>query len=77
MLPEEAFKEEEKNEDWFYIDWMDTKESQEILQFQTETLQQYVNRMKHDFRFRRLAIKIISPLAILILLNMSPYFNPK
>ena len=75
MLPEEAFKEDEKKEDWFYIDWMDTKESQEVLQFQTETLQQYVNRMKRDHRFRRLAIKIISPLAKLFLLRMSPYFK--
>ncbi|MFX1457052.1 MAG: NAD-dependent epimerase/dehydratase family protein [Promethearchaeota archaeon] len=73
MLPEKAFKVAKQKEDWFYIDWMDTKESQKVLQFQTETFQQYVNRMKNDFRMRRLGMKIISPLAKLALLRMSPY----
>lgn len=73
MLPEKAFKVAEKKEDWFYIDWMDTKESQETLQFQTMTFQQYINNMKNNFRMRRLGIKIISPLAKLALLRMSPY----
>ncbi|MFX0074707.1 MAG: NAD-dependent epimerase/dehydratase family protein [Candidatus Hermodarchaeota archaeon] len=73
MLPDKAFKVAKRKEDWLYIDWMDTKESQEVLQFQTTTFQQYVDRMKHDFRMRRLGIKIISPLAKLALLKMSPY----
>jgi hypothetical protein len=73
MLPEKAFKVATKKEDWFYIDWMDTKESQEVLQFQTMTFQQYINKMKNDFRMRRLGIKIISPIAKLALLRMSPY----
>ncbi|MFX1418741.1 MAG: NAD-dependent epimerase/dehydratase family protein [Promethearchaeota archaeon] len=77
MLPERAFKVAKKKEDWFYIDWMDTKKSQEVLQFQTITFQQYVDRMKHDFRMRRLGIKIISPLAKLALLRMSPYSKSK
>ncbi|MFX0145411.1 MAG: NAD-dependent epimerase/dehydratase family protein, partial [Candidatus Hodarchaeota archaeon] len=75
MLPERAFKVAKKKEDWFYIDWMDTKESQEVLQFQTMTFQQYVNKMKRDFRMRRLGMKIIAPLAKLIMLRMSPYFK--
>jgi UDP-glucose 4-epimerase len=75
MLPEKAFKVAKKKEDWLYIDWMDTKESQEVLQFQSETFQQYVNRMKHDYRMRRLGIKIIAPLAKLALLRMSPYYK--
>ena len=75
MLPDEAFKVAKKKEDWLYIDWMDTKESQEVLQFQTETFQQFENRVKHKFRMRRLGIKIISPLAKLFLLRMSPYYK--
>jgi UDP-glucose 4-epimerase len=77
MLPDKAFKVAKKKEDWFYIDWMDTKESQEVLQFQTITFQQHVNRMKHNFRMRRLGIKIIAPIAKLALLRMSPYFKSK
>ena len=75
MLPEKAFKVAKKKEDWFYIDWMDTKESQEVLQFQTVTFQQYVNRMKHDYRMKRLGMKIIAPLAKLALIRMSPYIK--
>jgi nucleoside-diphosphate-sugar epimerase len=75
MLPEKVFKVAKKKEDWFYIDWMDTKESQEVLQFQTVTFQQYVNRMKHDYRMRRLGMKIIAPLAKLALIRMSPYIK--
>jgi len=75
MLPAKAFKVAKNKNDWLYIDWMDTKESQEILKFQTETFQEYVNRIKHDYRMRRLGIKIISPLAKFLLLRMSPYFK--
>jgi UDP-glucose 4-epimerase len=74
ILPEKAFKVAKKKDDWFYIDWMDTMESQEVLQFQTMTFQQYINNMKHDFRMRRFGIKMIAPLARLALLRMSPYY---
>lgn len=74
MLPEKAFKVAKEKEDWFYIDWMDTKDSQEVLRFQTETFQQFVNRVKHDYRLRRFGMKVITPLVKLILLRMSPYY---
>ncbi|MBN1214294.1 MAG: NAD(P)-dependent oxidoreductase [Candidatus Lokiarchaeota archaeon] len=73
MLPDKAFKIPKKKEDWFYTDWMDTKESQEILNFQTENFQQYVEKLKRKFRLRRLGLKIISPIVKLILLRKSPY----
>ncbi len=75
MLPDKAFKNPRKKEDWFYIDWMNTIESQEALKFQTETFQQYVERLKRNFRLRRLGMKIIAPLAKLALLRMSPYYK--
>jgi len=75
MLPDKAFKLAKNNEDYLYIDWMDTKESQDVLQFQTEKFQHYVSRMKHDYRLRRLGIKIISPIAKIALIRMSPYYK--
>ena len=75
MLPDEAFKKPEKKEDWFYIDWLDTTESQKALKFQNETFQEYVERMKEKFRWRRIGIKIISPLVKLYLLRKSPYYK--
>lgn len=73
MLPDKAFKTPQKKEDWFYIDWLNTTESQEALQFQTTTFQQYVESMKKKYRLARLGIKIISPFIKLALIRMSPY----
>ncbi|TFF97734.1 MAG: NAD(P)-dependent oxidoreductase [Promethearchaeota archaeon] len=75
MLPEEAFKKPQKREDWFYIDWMDTEESQRALQYQTETFDQYVERIKETFRWKRLGMKLIAPLAKWFLLKKSPYYE--
>jgi nucleoside-diphosphate-sugar epimerase len=73
MLPDKAFKKAETKEDWLYIDWMDTQESQKVLKYQTEPFQQWVKRLKQEYRFRRLGMKILSPLVNLYLLNKSPY----
>jgi len=75
LPPERAFKKPIKKEDWFYIDWMDTNESQEALKFQTVTFQQFVDGIKRNHRLRRLGIKIISPIAKLALLRKSPYYK--
>ncbi|MFX1398177.1 MAG: NAD-dependent epimerase/dehydratase family protein [Promethearchaeota archaeon] len=75
MLPDSAFKKPTKNEDWFYIDWMDTKESQKALKYQTESFKKYVERLKQSFRLRRFAMKIIAPLAKSFLLKKSPYYK--
>ncbi len=75
LPPDEAFRHPTKKEDWFYIDWMDTKESQEALKFQTVTFQQFVDKLKRDHRMRRLGIKLFSPIAKVVLLRMSPYYK--
>jgi len=73
MLPDKAFKKPIEKDDWYNIDWIDTTESQKALSYQNETFKEYVERMKKKFRWRRLAIKIISPLAKYTLLRKSPY----
>ncbi|HDZ17674.1 MAG TPA: hypothetical protein ENH75_05255 [archaeon] len=45
------------------------------LNFQTETFQQYIERLKREYRLRRFGMKIISPIAKLALLRMSPYYK--
>ncbi|MBN1800627.1 MAG: NAD(P)-dependent oxidoreductase [Candidatus Lokiarchaeota archaeon] len=77
MLPEKAFKPVKTKDDWLYVDWMDTKESQENLKYLTEPFPLYVDRMKKNHKLRRIGIKIISPLAKRFLLRMSPYLHPK
>ncbi len=73
MLPDKAFRKPAKTEEWFYIDWMDTKESQEVLNFQTEPFQKYIEKMKRKFRLTRFALKIIGPLVKFMLVKLSPY----
>ncbi|MBN1801827.1 MAG: NAD(P)-dependent oxidoreductase [Candidatus Lokiarchaeota archaeon] len=73
MLPDDCFKVPTKKEDWFYIDWMDTKNSQDALKFQTVTFEQYVEGMKRNSKMKRLGMKILGPLAKRTLIKMSPY----
>jgi nucleoside-diphosphate-sugar epimerase len=77
MLPEGAFKKPTKREDWFYIDWMDTDESQRALSYQTETFLEYIERIKREFRWKRFGVKLVAPIAKWYLLRQSPYYNNK
>ncbi len=73
MLPDDCFKIPTKKEDWFYIDWMDTENSQDALHFQTEPFQEYLERIKQTYRLKRMGMKILAPLAKKTLIKMSPY----
>ncbi|MHA2427058.1 MAG: NAD-dependent epimerase/dehydratase family protein, partial [Candidatus Hermodarchaeia archaeon] len=41
MLPETAFRVATKPEEWYYTDWLDTTESQQLLQYQHHNYDQY------------------------------------
>ncbi|TXT64509.1 MAG: CDP-paratose 2-epimerase [Promethearchaeota archaeon] len=73
MLPDKAFKQPKDKDDWYNIDWIDTTESQNMLNYQNETFDEYIARMKKKFRWQRLGIKIISPLVKRTLVKKSPY----
>jgi hypothetical protein len=66
MLPEEAFTEEP-----YPTDWLDTTASQEVLQFQQHTLQDYIRELKSKLGFRRHFIKFFRPFIRLWLLSKS------
>ncbi|TFF93282.1 MAG: NAD(P)-dependent oxidoreductase [Promethearchaeota archaeon] len=73
MLPDKAFKKPTGKDDWYNIDWIDTTESQKALNYQNETFEEYIERIKKKFRWRRLAIKMISPIVKYTLVRKSPY----
>jgi len=66
MLPEEAFPDEP-----YPTDWLDTIESQEILEFQRHTLDDYVQELKARLGFRRHLIRFFRPIIRASLLSKS------
>ena len=69
MLPTEAFTTEP-----FPVDWMDTQESQRVLQFQRHTLDDYVAEMREKLGWRRAFVRIFRPIVRAWLLSKSPYY---
>ncbi len=55
-LPEEAFTSIP-----FHTDWLDTRESQELLHYQTRTLDDYVNDIKVRLGWRARAVRLLRP----------------
>ena len=70
MLPDEAFTTVP-----FSTDWLDTSESQRVLQFQQRTLQDYVNDVRSTLGARRFWIQRLAPLIRRRLLAVSPYYQ--
>ncbi len=69
MLPEAAFGKVP-----FCTDWMDTRESEALLHYQTRTLDDYVEDMKATLGGRRTLIQLFQPAVRAWLLTKSPYF---
>jgi hypothetical protein len=72
MLPEEAFSKEP-----FATDWLDTAESQRILQYQRYGFGDYVQEMAAMMGIRRYLVRLVRPIARRWLLSKSPYLPRK
>lgn len=70
MLPKEAFSTTP-----FCTDWLDTEESQRLLQYQQRTLDDYIRDMVAVLGFRRPLIRLFRPLVRGWLLRRSPYWR--
>lgn len=75
MLPDSAFKVATKPDEYFYTDWLDTKESQEVLQFQSRSLDEYIVEMKSKLGVMGYLAKFFRGLARWMVLRVSPYYN--
>jgi nucleoside-diphosphate-sugar epimerase len=70
MLPARAFATVP-----FATDWLDTSESQRLLNYQRRTMDDYVRDMQAYLGFRRHLARIFRPVVRAMLLRRSPYFR--
>ncbi|MCK4972730.1 MAG: NAD(P)-dependent oxidoreductase [Candidatus Heimdallarchaeota archaeon] len=73
-IPKEVFKYPNNDDDWFHTDFMYTKDSQEILQYQRYNMDDFTNEFEKRIWFLRRIIGVFSPLAKLFLILRSPYY---
>ena len=72
MLPEEAFARAP-----FCTDWLDSRESQALLQYQTRGLDDYSREMTAMLGYRRFLIRCFRPLVRAWVLRKSPYWRER
>jgi hypothetical protein len=72
MLPEEAFTQEE-----YVTDWLDTEESQRLLQYQRHNFDQIVAEIAALLGWKRYLVPFASPFVRRTILKTSPYWNKK
>jgi nucleoside-diphosphate-sugar epimerase len=70
MLPKKAF-----TKDRFHLDWMDTEESQRVLNFQNHTFHDYVKEMQDMLGWKKGFTKLFARVIRWKLLKNSPYYK--
>ncbi len=75
MISEWAFKRPEKPQDWYYVDWLDTEESQALLEYQHHTFDDFLNEMQKNLGLIRGLIRILSPAIRKYIESKSPYMK--
>jgi nucleoside-diphosphate-sugar epimerase len=76
-FPPSAFRiaDPEVDESWYYEDWVDTKESQEVLRYQQHTFADYLQHIRAQTVTSRRLLKLIRPLVRRRVVKASPYFG--
>ncbi|MHA1515292.1 MAG: NAD-dependent epimerase/dehydratase family protein [Candidatus Heimdallarchaeaceae archaeon] len=72
-LPENIFKTAISDVDWYYTHWMDTTESQKILNYQKHTYEEFLEEFSKRFGFLKYILIILRPLIRFIINKKSPY----
>jgi len=75
MLPDSAFKVATKPEEYYYTDWLDTTESQELLQYQSRSFEGFIEELKAKLGIKRYLAKLFSGQAKKRMLAASPYYQ--
>jgi nucleoside-diphosphate-sugar epimerase len=70
MMPDEAFGTAP-----FYTDWLDTEESQRVLNFQRHNFQDYIKEIKKKLGFKATMAKLFSSFIRKSMLKTSPYYR--
>jgi nucleoside-diphosphate-sugar epimerase len=61
----------------YHLDWYDTTEAQQELEFQNHTLEDYLKRVARTFRIYKFPIIIFRKIIVKQLVKMSPYQIPR
>ena len=75
MLPDSAFRVATKPEEYYYTDWLDTEESQRILQYQTRTFDDYIEETRAQLGMMKYVAKLFKGQAQKRILAVSPYYQ--
>ena len=75
MLPEAVFREPKAMNEWYYTNWLDTEESQKLLNYQHHTLDDYLEKVEEKIRYSRFFVFILRPLIRKYLIRKSPYYK--
>jgi hypothetical protein len=60
MISEKAFKKPKNNDDWYYVSWLDTRESQRLLEYQEHSFDDFLDELKSSIRWKRMFIRLSS-----------------
>ena len=71
MLPDKAFTKTP-----YSVDWLDTSESQRLLEYQHRTLDDYIGDTRRALGAKLTLIKLFRPLVRYLMLRQSPYLRP-
>ena len=75
MVSEKAFRVPNDESDYWYTDFMDTEESQRLLNFQNHSFDQYIKELQRIYGWRRIFIKVLSPIVRHWMMKKSPYYK--
>lgn len=76
-MPASAFRtaDPDVDESWYYEDWVDTRESQEVLEYQRYSFAAHLQHLRRQTRFSRPFLRLISPLVRGQIVKDSPYYG--
>ena len=74
-LPDSAFKAPTSPEEYYYTDWLDTEESQNLLQYQSRVYEDYLKELQDSIGARRHLFRLVKGQAAKRILADSPYYE--
>ncbi len=75
MPPESAFRVPKSPDEWFYTHWMDTEESEYLLNYQNHSFDDYVKDYIEFIGFKRHIIKLVKNKVLESMLKSSTYYK--
>ncbi|NPD88811.1 MAG: NAD(P)-dependent oxidoreductase [Asgard group archaeon] len=75
MLPEAVFKEPETKDDWYYTNWLETEESQKLLNYQHHSFDDFLAEINDKMRYSRFFVFLLRSFIRRYLIRKSPYYK--